>query len=592
MHEDRLRLSDHGILILLCSLLFGVSLVAGRVLTMHEAVLPQSAREMDAANEWVAPLSAGRPWLERPPLPQWITIAVAHLVGRFDAEWVVRIPSVLVATLSVLLLASTVSFWYGRSLGVLSGLCLATSFEFVRYAWLAEQDIYLCAIITASIAVFVRMEFGAHPPGPRSRWIWPWFVLLGMTNLAKGLIFGTAMALIPVAAFLLWNWDWSVIRRYTWNWGWAIALAVAAVWPIAVLFRYPDVASLWHFDLVGRLTGEYTAINEPVWYYWANLPLVTMPWSPLAVVGLALTAPAAFRRPRSPERFLWCWSLAPLAVFTIPGGKHHHYMLACLAPWAVFSALGLARLRAWTLRWPSKLKTPLAGAVFVGLPLSIVVAWFGPRLDAPPWIVVAVVPVLVGGATVAARGLHHARPYFASATLFASVVILYAGGLVFTARYLDECRNDTHFFHQVAKTAREQGKRVVVNADQQSMDVFRILFYMGPSADPIHNLTFLRDARFEERSVLVLSRTRDLERLQTLGRVRVLSHSDGARREISPADRFALFELEFDDEVDRLVNNTRVSPMQAMDRESGPYLGGPLESRNDQKRRPIAQTAN
>jgi hypothetical protein len=225
--------------------------------------------------------------------------------------------------------------------------------------------------------------------------------------------------------------------------------------------------------------------------------------------------------------------------------------------------------------------------------MAIVVSWFGPRLDAPLWIIAAVLPALVGGAALAARGLHHARPQLASATLFASIITLYAGGLMFTARYLDECRNDTRFFRQVAEAAAEQEQSVIVNADLASMDVFRILFYLGSAGDPIHNLTFLRDERFEQPSVLVLSRARDLQKLEALGRVRILSQSEGARREISPADRFALFELEFDRDMARFVNDTRVSPMQAMDREAGPYLGGSLLPRATTPRDfPLTQTAN
>ena len=100
--------------------------------------------------EWVVPTSAGRPWLERPPLPQWITIAFAHTVGHFDQEWIVRLPSAVVATLVVLMTGVLATRWFGRTVGMISGLTLATTLEFCRYAWLAEQDIYLCLLVTTS----------------------------------------------------------------------------------------------------------------------------------------------------------------------------------------------------------------------------------------------------------------------------------------------------------------------------------------------------------------------------------------------------------------------------------------------------------
>ncbi len=64
--HDTLWSRDYLLLTLFCAVLFGTALVGGRYLTMHEAVLPQSAKEMYATGEWIVPTSAGRPWLERP----------------------------------------------------------------------------------------------------------------------------------------------------------------------------------------------------------------------------------------------------------------------------------------------------------------------------------------------------------------------------------------------------------------------------------------------------------------------------------------------------------------------------------------------
>lgn len=600
MRERRLRWSDYAILAGVCAVVLGCSLVGRRYLTMHEAVLPQSAREMHAAGEWIAPLSAGRPWLERPPLPQWLVVASAAIAGRFDREWVVRLPSTCMATLAVFLVASTAAVWYGRTIGLLSGLCLATMFEFTRYAWLAEQDIYLCAIVTASVAVFVRFEFGGRadvardaqePPdggepsrrddvrffGNRTALVWLWFALLGVANLAKGLFFGTAMAVLPVAAFLALQGNWRRIRALLWFWGWLMAVAVAAAWPVAVWIRYPDVVELWKYDLLGRLTGRYTAINEPIWYYWVNLPAVTLPWTLFWAAALGVTARRAALVKGSAERFLWCWALVPLAVFTIPGGKHHHYMLPCLAPWAVLSAVGLVAARNWTLRWPAALKSPVLGVLSAGLPAAAAIAWFSPKLNGPPWIPAAtiVAVVLVSSLT---RLFHHGRPAVAAAALFGSIAAAYVASFLYIGAYMDECRTDTEFFRAVARRSKTDPRPVIVNADLDAMDVFRILFYSGPKTIPVHNLTFLRDRRCQEPSVLVLSRSGDRTSLEQFGRVRRIGRSDGTRRESSPADRFALFELEFRPDLARFDGARRVSPMQAMNRELGPYLGEPIPS--------------
>src|SRR5258706_15924419 len=111
----RLRRSDHLLLIAYCLLLFGYSMISGRPLSLHEARLPQTSREMMANHDYLIPRSGGRPWLERPPLPHWITIATSAALGQHsDKAWVVRLPPVMMGTITVLLTAWIAARFFGR----------------------------------------------------------------------------------------------------------------------------------------------------------------------------------------------------------------------------------------------------------------------------------------------------------------------------------------------------------------------------------------------------------------------------------------------------------------------------------------------
>ena len=201
--------------------------------------LPETSREMLANHNWIFPQSGGRPWLERPPFPHWIEIGVSLLCGqKCDSEWVVRLPSVLMGTFVVLLTAWIASVWFGRTIGLLSGFVLATMFEFYKYSILAEDDIFLAAIVVLAIALFVHMEFASGKEadrrvnflGHRPWEVWGFFILLGLSNLAKSPLLGMVVVVGPVGLFLLLSGQLLRIRRYVWETGWILAIVLSAAW--------------------------------------------------------------------------------------------------------------------------------------------------------------------------------------------------------------------------------------------------------------------------------------------------------------------------------------------------------------------------
>ncbi|WP_455387970.1 ArnT family glycosyltransferase [Petrachloros mirabilis] len=580
--EQALRSREYALLFLFSFVLFGYSMVGGRPLTMHEAVLPQSSCEMLADGDWVIPKSGGRPWLERPPLPQWITVGIAAAFGSCAEEWVVRLPPALIATGVVLLLARMAAISFNRTVGLLSGLVLATMFEFTRYAWLAEADIYLCGIVTAAIAVFVYLEFFQKTPpgepqrfwGKRSSLTLLFFVLLGMTNLAKGLLFGTVMTLAPIVGFLLWNAKRAQTVRYLWVWGWLVFLVIASAWPLAAWLRYPDVLELWWFDLGGRLSGNYAAINQPAWYYPVTLAWATQPWTIPAVIGLTVTRRRAFAVPFSFERFLWCWALLPIVIFSFASGKHHHYLLQCLAPWAVLGGLGLVWLRDRIFVEQSWKQATVVVWWLLGAVGAVAMWWFNARVPGPGWMPWAFITGWIIFAGTLSQAISKGNVRLTMAALLSAIVIFYGLGYSYAARISDQSLGDTLFLKEVPARITT-GIPVVVNADLGSMDVFRILFYLHDLGDqvlPVHNLTYLLDERIQTEAVYVVSRKKDLPVLERYGTADVVLESPRTRRETSPQDRFTLFYLAFHKNLQHQAASSYISPMQAMHRAKGPYL--------------------
>lgn len=562
-----------------CIGLFGICLAGGRPLTMHEAVLPQTAREMLADHDWLIPKSGGRPWLENPPLPQWITVAFAVAAGNCDSEWVVRLGSVLAATVAVWATARIGTRLYSAQIGILSGLILATMFQFLRYAWLAEDEIYLCMMVTLSMWAFVECAFSTGNGASATLWsgrpscVWAFFLLMGGTNLTKGLGFGNVLVAAPTILFLLGQRRWTAFRPFLWPLGWLLYVFVAAAWYVAAGSRYPGAWELWWYDLGGRMSGEYTAINQPVWYYLPALLWTMAPWTPLVAAGLFHAARPAWRESSGRERFLFCWAIAPVSVLTLAHGKHHHYLLQCLMPFAIVGAVGMVALREPLLRMARRMFSQEAWRI--GVPILASLALIALVLPVPGklWLVPAMAG-LVAGVHFGMRSMGKDARGVAG-TAFVTVAVAYVIGFVYTGKYVDQCRHDTQFLRAIGQADRPGP--LLVHGGEEALDAFRLLFYLPASTRYLHDLTFLRDERLTDPVVWVLCRRRDGAGLAELGDVAIEAESQRTRREKSPEDRLALFRLRFDPALERYrADGVLVSPMQAMARAPGPTLGPPL----------------
>ena len=533
-----LRLENFALLAVCCCVLSAFPLLFDRTLTTHETVHCQNVREMRADGDLIIPHYGGRPWLERPPLPFWLTIPLVEAVG--DQPVTYRLASALVGLGCVLLVGWVASVWYGRSVGLLSGIAMATLRLFFHYALGPEAEIFLCASVLSATALFVHLEFRLRPTPNSEPWLIgrrPWallafFAVLGLTNLVKGLFFGDAFVILPAAVFLLWGKKpLSLVRRYVWLPGWLVFVVFGGAWAVAAYLRHPDVVDLWLSDYRGRLDQGF--MREPAYYYLMNLPWAIFPWTLLAFVGLAWTWRQALTQGRTPERFLWCWALVPLVFLSLPNGKHQHYLLPALAPWAILGAVGAVRLwRYLTESW--RLAATPRNAWIAASALFVMAAAFSWAVEASP-------------------RLRHDR---------------------YTA--------DRAFVREV-KGAVPQGQTLLVLDDWGPLDASWLLFHLDGRAQLLHNVTFLLDERLgRDREVFVVARRHRARALAAFGRCERLFESACSRGEPPgepPTDmRLGLYRLRL--EVPRHRGAVYVSPMQATGRAPGPWLTPPELERN------------
>jgi len=588
---------DYALLTLLALLLFGYCLFSGKALTMHEARLPECAREMMASGEWLLPHSGERPWLERPPFPHWVELITGHIFGHLDKVWIVRLPSALMGLLTLLLVASVATRLFGRQIGLLSGIALATMYEFYFYAGQAEDDIYLAFLVAVCFALFAAIEFprcGALDPhngapldtrrhflGNRPWTVWAFFIVLGMTSLAKGPLVGAIEVVAATGSFLLLSWrekrpfPWRQLRlfRYIWLWGWILFAAITVSWSYYAWRQYPSLWDNYKYDFTGPFG------HEPFWYYFICILWTTAPWTPVWILGLVFIWRTRNDDPQA-KRFLLCWAIAPLLAVSAPARKHHHYLVAILPAYAVLAAFGLRQLDDLLRRSAKKWGSTLCGALCIGLPglAAFVTLAILHKIPGPLWTSIAMGIVFFGMVTSMAYGLEKKNGRTVLTAFIAGFVIIAAWGQSVLAKWDEGHSGDIEFIHRVPSDVAA-GTPLIIDA-YGSLDFFRFQFYLKPDTLLIHNVTYLRDQRITAPQVYVISPYSNRSFLSTLGDWTVVDQSRRARHEQSPEERYTLFLLTFRPGLKRYPAPP-INVLQALYRgvgdQAGPFCGPPPE---------------
>lgn len=513
---------------------------SGREFTTHEAHIVENAREMNTTGDWLVPRIAGEPWLEKPPLPQWSIAASGLAFGGIDT-FSARVPSALAGLAGVLAFAALAARFRGPTTGMLAGLVLASSYYLITYARLAESDVYLWAVVVGAMAVFARshVKYGsaeaAATLGWRSWAAFAFFVLVGVSQVVKGIFFGPALILAPVAAWLL------IHRGDGWRWlvspqGWACAAAVGFAWPVAVLAAHPEALDLWTVHTVGRLDSA-TAFNaKPAWYYLTTLPWQLMPWTLFVLPALPGSLRRAWREPGSLDRFLWVWFLSMFALLSAPGGKHHHYLIHALPPFALWTAEALPWWRDRVASLWSNVWCRLGAAGLIAAGVAGATRLVGEKYALPVWEPFAVAGVVILGGALAGRSCVRRSDVAAAASLFAVVAagLLYATG-VWIGRN-DGCRPDADLLRRVNDHTRP-GEAVVIFRHEPS----RPLLYIDRPTVVADTPDELRAACAERPGCHVVTTELSEPVVRELLRGERVDETPGPRKPGDPGTRLVVF---------------------------------------------------
>jgi 4-amino-4-deoxy-L-arabinose transferase-like glycosyltransferase len=119
-----------------------------------EAVFLQQMVEHDAL---LFPLENGRSPMYKPPLFHWTAVAIDRLAGiRKVTAFNLRLPAALYAIAGVILTIAFACTILGPSGGVVAGLILTASYQYLENARIGRVDMTLCFFETLSLFAFAR----------------------------------------------------------------------------------------------------------------------------------------------------------------------------------------------------------------------------------------------------------------------------------------------------------------------------------------------------------------------------------------------------------------------------------------------------
>ena len=329
-----------------CLILFFFNLNRWDLWNSDEPRYAQVAREMVNGGDWILMHYNGKIYGHKPPLFFWM-IAFSSYLWQGFTPLAARFPSAFFGTLTVLL-----TFFLGRHLyssrpGFLSGLILATSFEFVFLSTRTNIDATLTFFTTASLLCFFHWyqysPLHSFPlpqgerEGVRGNWvksgnrrnllIYGFYIGMALATLAKGPV-GFILPLLVSLVYLIIQRDWKGIKRMKLLPGMILFIVIVLAWYLPALLKggkdYFNETILNHS--INRF-AEGTTHVRPFYYYLYNFPADFLPWFFFLPSAIVYGFSRGMVEKRKEFLFLLIWFAVIFLFFSLSKGKRGIYLL-------------------------------------------------------------------------------------------------------------------------------------------------------------------------------------------------------------------------------------------------------------------------
>lgn len=304
------------------------------------------ARDMVATGDWLLPRVGGDVYADKPPLYFWLMAIGIELTGSLRVAFL--LPSLFSGLACVLLVYDLGRRLWNRETGLIAGLALLFTVQFVWQARQAQIDATLCFWTTLSLYGLLRHLL----LGPHWRWYCIGWAAAGFGVITKGVGFLPLLVLIPYAALRSGAWAPRFTAGATANWllGPLAFIAATAVWLVPMLIAAASDLTIaaYRDEILFRQTiDRYAAAwhhREPFWYF--IVEVIPGLWLPLTAL-LPWIVPQWWRAWRQRDlriMLLVAWMALVILFFSVSSGKRGVYVLPAVPAFALACAPYLREL--------------------------------------------------------------------------------------------------------------------------------------------------------------------------------------------------------------------------------------------------------
>ncbi len=315
----------------------------------------QVARDAIENGHWLVLQRCGELYPDKPPLVFWLAGLAGQLTGW--NEFAMRVPSLVAAIALAYATAAFARRWWGQAEAGWAGIVLLGMVLVAELGGRLQLDPILaaCTSIALLLCAGARMSPGRMPLG---RMVLAG-AMAGLAALAKGPVAWVVVALPLIAWHVLSHFEYrrsaepAALRpRTPWTGiavGVAAAVAPVLAWALAACAVEPELTRhlFWGQHVERAIRGVQHP--GPVWQHGVRLFLLTLPWTPLVVLGIVSAVRAARRIGHGPDQDpglvrAGLWFATLFVFFSIIPVKRDLYLLP------LYPALALMAARVLVIR--------------------------------------------------------------------------------------------------------------------------------------------------------------------------------------------------------------------------------------------------